>query len=392
MVGGAWSCRACYPNERPNRPDKQQTGSRLPPFAELRARISLEDVIFKLYRIENLKRDGSKLVGSCPVHNGDSPRAFSAELSRNVWMCFTRNHGGNQLDFVAQKEGISIRDAALKLQTFFLGGEPSTVTPTVLPGGRTPATPASSANPGTGPSSSTSSGTSSAPSPSSTPATAPPLQAAPSKEVNPPLSLKLDLKGDHPHLLQERQLLPETIAKFGIGYCTRGVMRGTIAIPIHDEEGELVAYAGRRLKFAEIQEHGKYKLPSGFVKEAVLYNLNRAREPMSKDGVAILVEGFFSVIKLAEMGFANVVAAMGSSLSEKQAKLLVDVKEVILIFDGNEAGYHGALKALDDYPALDADLEMNAYLFFIWGMAIGLGFESAVGLYEAFHSGGLGIE
>lgn len=295
-------------------------------FAELRARISLEDVIYKFYKIETLKRDGTKLVGACPVHDGDSPRAFSAELTRNVWMCFTKNHGGNQLDFVAQKEGLSIRDAALKLQEFFFATEPPTVAPTVLNGGR-----ATSASP---PASATT-----PPAPSS-----PKLRDSDETDINPPLSLKLDLKPDHPHLITDRQLKPETIARFGVGYCSRGVMRGAIAIPIHDEEGELVAYAGRRLKFAEVQEHGKYKFPSGFVKDAVLYNLHRAKEHLATDGI-ILVEGFFSVMKLDEMGFPNAVAAMGCSLSERQAKLLVGAKEVILLYDGNSAGYAGADKA-----------------------------------------------
>ena len=65
----------------------------------------------------------------------------------------------------------------------------------------------------------------------------------------------------------------ETVEHFGIGYCSRGIMRGTIAIPIHDEEGQLVASAGRRLKPSDIREYGKYKLPKGFKQERVLYKL-----------------------------------------------------------------------------------------------------------------------
>jgi DNA primase len=296
-------------------------------FAELRARVSLEDVILKFYRIDSLKRDGNKLVGPCPVHNGDSPRAFSADLSRSVWMCFTKNHGGNQLDFVAQRENISIRDAALKLQEFFFGSNP----PSFASAGT--ARIADSVTPTKHD---------------------PPVakDEGDEKEINPPLTLKLDLKPDHPHLLTERQLKPETIARFGVGYCSRGLMRGAIAIPIHDEEGELVAYAGRRLKFAEIQEHGKYKFPSGFTKDAVLYNLHRAQEHLATDGI-ILVEGFFSVMKLYEMGFPNVVATMGCGFSQRQAKLLADAKEVICLYDGNSAGAQGAVAARERLAAQD---------------------------------------
>ncbi len=158
------------------------------------------------------------------------------------------------------------------------------------------------------------------------------------------LEIKLDLKPDHPHLLQERGLKIETVERFGIGYCSRGILRGMIAIPIHDEEGQLVAYAGRRLKAIEIREQGKYKFPKGFKKELVLYNLHRAAEHQKEHGL-ILVEGFFSVAKLFEAGLPNVVASMGCELSDQQARLLAEAKEVIILFDGNDAGYAGAAKA-----------------------------------------------
>ena len=71
------------------------------------------------------------------------------------------------------------------------------------------------------------------------------------------------------------------IAHFGVGYCSRGIMRGCIAIPVQDEDGALVAYAGRRLKASDIKEYGKYKLPKGFRKEFVLYNYHRAASVMA---------------------------------------------------------------------------------------------------------------
>ena len=49
-------------------------------FHELRRRVTLEDVVFRFYGIDTLERDGQKLVGPCPVHGGDSPRAFHADL------------------------------------------------------------------------------------------------------------------------------------------------------------------------------------------------------------------------------------------------------------------------------------------------------------------------
>jgi len=288
-------------------------------FAELRARVSLEDVIFGFYKIENLKRDGPKVTGPCPVHGGDSPRAFNADLSRNVWHCFSGcQAGGNQLDFVAKKEGISVRDAALKLQAHFIGNDATKPATAGTP------TPTSGSSPRH--------------------EDEPPKPAVEAQESgNKPLDIKLELKGDHPHLVETRKLKPETIAHFAVGYASRGIMKGTIALPIHDEDGELVAYGGRRLKPADIEEFGKWKFPKGFRKELVLYNFHRAKEYLADH--LILVEGFFSVMKLHEMGFPNVVASMGCSLSEAQARLLAEAKEVIVLYDGNEAGWKGATAA-----------------------------------------------
>ena len=300
-------------------------------FKEIRLRVSLEDVIYTYYGIDNLKRQGKKLVGPCPVHGGDSPRAFHADLERNLYHCFSKcKRGGNQLDFVAAKEGISIRDAALRLQAFFLADETSRGDPQV-----------SShrehshrrGQPRHGQHQRLRREESSSERSEKTPESKP--------EANPPLDLELKLKGDHPHLVKERGLAKETIEHFGIGYCSRGIMRGCIAIPIRDEHGTLVAYAGRRLKAKAIEEYGKYKLPKGFRKDLVLYNCHRAMQAETELGL-ILVEGYFSVLGLYEAGFVNVVASMGSELSDAQAELLKTAAEVTVLFDGNEAGYSGA--------------------------------------------------
>ena len=296
-------------------------------FAEIRAKVSLSDVIFRYYRIDSLTKEGDKLVGPCPVHSGDSPRAFHADLAKNIWHCFSRcKKGGNQLDFVAAKESISIRDAALRLKGFFLDGVVDSAPPGALP---PPATVKANTD---------------APLKAVATTTTPTPMAAREPDRNPRLDLKLPLHPDHPHLLSDRNLQLSTTEHFDVGYCPAGILRGMIAIPIHDEDGQLVAYAGRRLKPQDIREHGKYKLPKGFRKELVLFNLHRAKGEAAEKGL-ILVEGFFSVLKLYEAGITNVVAAMGCEISEYQAKQLASAKEVVLLFDGDEAGRTGAEQA-----------------------------------------------
>jgi len=297
-------------------------------FAEIRARVSLEAVLLDMYQLgERLRRSGRKLVGSCPVHGGDNPRAFQADLDKAVWYCHTGcRKGGNVIDFVSAIDNVPIRSAALKLHARYLAGSSEAAAP---PANRTsPSPPPAASVP-------------------STPVVQEDKSAAPSEEgpSNPPLSLKLNLSHDHPHILKERGLSVETAQRFGVGYCARGLMRGMIAIPVRDEDGDLVAYAGRRLKFADIEAHGKYRFPKGFKKELVLYNLDRTRALAQERGL-VVVEGFFSVMSLYEAGIENVVAAMGCSLSEAQCALLAELaSSVTLLFDGDASGRGGAEEA-----------------------------------------------
>lgn len=267
-------------------------------FKEIKQKISIVQVL-DYYGITNLTDKGVKLVGPCPIHNGDSPQAFHADKEKNIWHCFSKcKRGGNILDFVALKEKIGIREAALKLQSIFLDTDEEEQT-------------AEKPNRGK-------------------------KEKAKKKEIiNPPLTFTLNLMAKHPYLLKERNLKPETIERFGIGYCSKGVMAGHIAVPVHNEQGELVAYAGRRIK--EDDDKPKYKFPTGFQKQYVLYNLHRALK--TDEDYLILVEGFFDVFRLYELGYPNAVALMGSSISELQQKLLIDsTDKLMLMLDNDEAG------------------------------------------------------
>ncbi len=75
-------------------------------------------------------RNGSSLVGPCPIHPGDSGNVFKVTLSRNRWVC--HNHAcrcrGNQLDFVAVMEKCDTHEAALKIDRWFSLGLAGKVT------------------------------------------------------------------------------------------------------------------------------------------------------------------------------------------------------------------------------------------------------------------------
>ena len=128
-----------------------------------------------------------------------------------------------------------------------------------------------------------------------------------------------------------RGISKEQAELFGIGfYSGKGSMSGRVVIPIHNERGELVAYAGRAIDDSE----PRYKLPAGFHKSQVLFNLHRVTAHE-----VILVEGFYDCMKVWQSLHPFVVALMGSSLSEYQEEVLLrQFKRVTLLMDGDAAG------------------------------------------------------
>jgi len=290
-------------------------------FKALKAQVGIRQVLERYGFLGKLRDKGQgKLVGPCPIHGGKNPNSFHANTEKNVFNCFTGCGGGNVLDLVAKIEKCDVRAAGEKLASWF-GLEFSR-----SEGADNRATMRQDARSGT-----------SATSPASKEKRA---QESPPEVVNPPLESPLKtLNHDHAYL-RERGLTAPTVKTFGVGFCVRGLMKGRIAIPIHNERGELVAYAGRAINDELAKEEGKYKLPGGFLKGHVVFNLNRAKEQAGK-GV-IVVEGFFDAMKVHQAGFPNVVALMGSTITEEQEELLVKLSDrLVLMLDGDEAGVAG---------------------------------------------------
>ena len=120
-------------------------------------------------------------------------------------------------------------------------------------------------------------------------------------------------------------------------------MAERIAIPIHNAEGKIVAYAGRIPGEPE-EDTPKYKLPPGFRKGLEIFNLHRAiQEPVETP--LVIVEGFFDCMRLHQFGCRKVVALMGSTMTAAQEELLREhvtpQSQVIVMLDENEAGQAG---------------------------------------------------
>jgi DNA primase len=282
-------------------------------FTELKHRVSIRDVLTRYGYLNRLsEKKPGKLAGACPIHGGKNSTSFQVDTEKNVFNCFSQCGGGNILDLVMKIEKCGIREAGEKLADWFeLRFERTKKSEAAEPTRTSPET----------------SGTAAAH--RQMPVDAP--------RVNPPLERPLrDLNPDHPYLVTRGLTIP-TIKTFGVGYCTRGLLRGRIAIPIHDDQAVLVAYAGRAVKEDLAEGTGKYRLPEGFKKSFVLFNLHRAKEHAGRG--LIVVEGFFDCFKVHEAGFPNVVALMGSTLSEHQEQLLLaHTDRLALMFDGDDAG------------------------------------------------------
>ncbi len=283
-------------------------------FSALKRQVSIRDVLARYGLLDALQeKKPGRLVGPCPIHGGKNGTSFNVDLEKNVFHCFSQCGGGNVLDLVMKLERTnSIRAAGEKLADWFgLKFERTRRAATT----KTPPTKAV------------------APAPTQSP----PVSTGNGIPSNPPLERLLrDLNPDHPYLVARGLTVP-TIREFGIGYCNRGLMRGRIAIPIHDEEGRLVAYAGRAVEHALAEKAGKYRLPDGFKKSLVLFNLHRVIAHGGR--VGIVAEGFVDVFKIHQAGFPNALALMGSTLSEAQEHLLLaHFDRLALMFDGDEAG------------------------------------------------------
>ena len=295
-------------------------------FRAVKAAITMEQLLGHYNILDQFKRTGDSLNGPCPIHKGSNPTQFRVSTTKNLWNCFSDcEHGGNTLDFICKMEKCSVHAAALKAIEWF------NLDPEAMSASDNKAEPAE-------PRKSTP-----AAKPAARPAAA--SKAAPeSNAPNTPLKFRLDkLERTHPYLTEQRGLTPETIVDFGVGYCSKGMMEGRIAIPIHNVKGEVVAYAGRFVGEPG-EDTPKYKLPPGFRKSQELFNIDRAiKQPA--DMSLVIVEGFFDAMKLHQHGCYKVVALMGSTLSSAQEELIRQhtnsQSHVIVMLDENEAGKAG---------------------------------------------------
>lgn len=177
--------------------------------------------------------------------------------------------------------------------------------------------------------------------------------------------------------LENRGIKPEIIKQFGFGFApdSRGQLkealkifgddmlveagllikvedkapydrfRGRLMIPIRDPRGRVIAFGGRILGDGEPKYLNSPDTPL-FDKGRTLYNLDQCSPASRNTGRVIVVEGYMDAIALAQAGFPDVVAPLGTALTEQQIEMLWRMTEKpLLCFDGDNAGQKAALRA-----------------------------------------------
>jgi len=259
-------------------------------FKSIKRSVTLEPVL-RHYSVK-LRRSGiDQYRGCCPIHHGEGRDAFHVNLARNVFHCFACGAGGTVLDFVAAMEGCSLFEAAQRLQSM------CSTTPLTLTRNEKEL-------------------------------------VTERRRVCLPLNFTLTgIEYSHPYLAG-RGITEKTALEFGVGfYAGPGLMHGRLVIPIHNADGELVAYCGRSVD----QTVPRYRVPPAFAKSEILFNMHRAAA--QGGNTVVVVEGFFDCMKVHQAGVRSVVALMGAALYESQRRILLERFHCItLLLDGDPTG------------------------------------------------------
>ena len=136
--------------------------------------------------------------------------------------------------------------------------------------------------------------------------------------------------------------------------------RERVIFPFHNISGKTIGFGGRILR--EDKKAPKYlNSPESEIynKRKTLYGLYQAKTAIRKQDQCILVEGYTDVLSLYQNGIQNVVASSGTSLTQEQVQLIKRfTKNVIVLYDGDQAGQNAALRGLDIFLENDINIKL----------------------------------
>ena len=324
------------------------------------------DVVEIVGRYVPLKKTGANFSGLCPFHSEKSP-SFTVSPSKQFFHCFGCGKSGNAIGFLMEHTGAGFVEAVHDLaQQYGL---------TVPEDERSPAERA---------------------------------RAAQETEKRATLTDVLARAGEayRQHLktspraivyLKRRGVSGQTARDFGLGYAPEGWrtlagvfpdygdplltesglvivgdhdedkrydrFRDRIMFPIRSVKGEVIGFGGRVLGDEKPKYLNSPETPV-FHKGRELYGLFEARAALREHGYALVTEGYMDVVALAQLGFGNAVATLGTACTPEHVhKLFRFTDQVVFSFDGDAAGRRAAHKALEGALPLATDLRTVKFLF-----------------------------
>ncbi|MFZ6647961.1 DNA primase [Undibacterium sp. TJN25] len=331
---------------------------------DLLARVDIVDVVGKYVQ---LKKGGANYMGLCPFHNEKSP-SFTVSPTKQFYHCFGCGAHGTSIGFLMEYSGMSFVDAVkdLALNNGMIVPEEDKLLP---------------------------------------------AQRAEVQAKSLALSDVMTKAGEHykQHLrgattaiayLKKRGLTGEIAARFGLGYAPDGWdglravfpdyaapelveaglvidrsdeeasnrkrydrFRDRIMFPIRNTKGQVIGFGGRILDQGEPKYLNSPETPL-FQKGYELYGLFEARQAIREAGYVLVTEGYMDVVALAQMGFPQAVATLGTACTPTHVqKLLRQTDHVVFSFDGDSAGRRAARRALDACLPHANDNKIIKFLF-----------------------------
>lgn len=335
------------------------------PQAFIQELLARADIVEVVGRHVQLKKTGANFVGLCPFHSEKSP-SFSVSPARQFYHCFGCGKSGDALRFIMEHTGLDFIEATTEL-----AGEYGLVVP------EDDASPAERE------------------------------RAARQREKNLTLTDVLEKAGEafRKHLksspraidyLKRRGLSGEIAKRFGLGYAPEGWrtlagvfadyadplleesglvianaednkrydrFRDRVMFPIRNVKGECIGFGGRVLGDEKPKYLNSPETPV-FSKGRELYGLFEARGILREHGFVLVTEGYMDVVALAQLGFPNAVATLGTACTPDHVqKLFRFTDSVVFSFDGDEAGRRAARKALDVSIPFATDVRNVKFLF-----------------------------
>lgn len=330
---------------------------------ELLARVDVVDIVG---RYVQLKKGGANFMGLCPFHGEKSP-SFSVSPAKQFYHCFGCGKNGNAISFLMEHAGMGFVEAVQDLaQQVGLQVPDDDISPQEKE------------------------------------------RAAAARQKQATLTDVLEKAGDaYRRQLRESQRaiayfkgrgVSGAVAKrYGLGYAPEGWrslasvfphyddplleesglvivgedgqdkrydrFRDRVMFPIRNVKGECIGFGGRVLGDDKPKYLNSPETPV-FHKGRELYGLFEARTPIREHGYALVTEGYMDVVALAQLGFPNAVATLGTACTpEHVQKLLRFTESVVFSFDGDAAGRRAARKALDGALPHATDTRSIKFLF-----------------------------